>query len=147
KKGFKAVPLPVSLEAHIESKVRSFQSPNVVGIIPGANVAAGQPDQAVIYTAHHDHLGMLPGMEGDNIFNGAADNATGCGMLLEMARTWTQSGIKPPHSVIFAAVAAEEQGLLGSEYLGQHPPIPAAQIALGINYDMILPIGIPRQVT
>jgi Zn-dependent M28 family amino/carboxypeptidase len=85
-------------------------------------------------------------MAGDNIYNGAADNATGCGMLLEMARAWAASGIKPPHSAVFAAVAAEEQGLLGSEYLGQHPPIPSAQIALDINYDMILPIGVPQQV-
>ena len=146
KKGFKAVELSVRLQAHIESAVRSFQSPNVVGILPGANVAEHKPDQAVMYTAHHDHLGFVPGMAGDNIYNGAADNATGCGMLLEMARAWAASGIKPPHSAVFAAVAAEEQGLLGSEYLGQHPPIPSAQIALDINYDMILPIGVPRQV-
>jgi Zn-dependent M28 family amino/carboxypeptidase len=145
-KGFKAVPLPVSLEAHIESKVRSFQSPNVVAMIPGANVAAKKPDQAVMYTAHYDHLGMVPGKAGDNIYNGAADNATGCGMLLEMARAWSTMKTPPPHSVIFASVAAEEQGLLGSEYLGQHPPVPAGQIALDINYDMILPIGVPLEV-
>ncbi len=69
-------------------------------------------------------------------------------MLLEMARAWSQlaqSGTKLPHSVIFASVTAEEQGLLGSEYLGQHPPIPAGQIALDINYDMILPIGVPLE--
>jgi len=87
----------------------------------------------------------VPGMAGDNIYNGAADNGTGCGMILELARAWTQSGIKPPHSVIFASVTAEEQGLLGSEYLGQHPPIPVSQIALDINYDMILPIGVPLE--
>jgi len=104
------------------------------------------PDQAVMYTAHYDHLGFVPGMAGDNIYNGAADNATGCGMVLELARAWSSMGIRPPHSVIFASVTAEEQGLLGSEYLGQHPPIPAGQIALDINYDMILPIGIPMQV-
>lgn len=146
KRGFKAQELPVHLEAHIESKVRSFQSPNIVGILPGRNIAEHKPDQAVMYTAHYDHLGMVPGMAGDNIYNGAADNATGCGMLLEMARAWATSGIKPPHSVIFASVAAEEQGLLGSEYLGQHPPVPPGQIALDINYDMILPIGVPLEV-
>lgn len=146
KRGFKAQELPVHLEAHIESKVRSFQSPNIIGILPGRNIAEHKPDQAVLYTAHYDHLGMVPGMAGDNIYNGAADNATGCGMLLEMARAWATSGIKPPHSVIFASVAAEEQGLLGSEYLGQHPPVPPGQIALDINYDMILPIGVPLEV-
>ncbi len=143
KKGFKAVELPVKMQAHVESTVRSFQSPNVVGILPGAEKGS---NQAVMYTAHFDHLGFAEGMKGDNIYNGAADNATGCGMLLEMARAWAESGIKLPHSVIFAAVTAEEQGLLGSEYMGQHPPVPAGQIALDINYDMILPIGVPKQV-
>src|SRR3984885_4925842 len=143
KRGFKAVELPVRLKAHVESTVRPFQSANVIGILPGTN--AGGKDQAVMYTAHYDHLGFVPGMAGDNIRNGAADNATGCGMLLELARAWTQSGVKPPHSIIFASVTAEEQGLLGSEYLGQHPPIPAGQIALDINYDMILPIGVPLE--
>jgi Zn-dependent M28 family amino/carboxypeptidase len=143
KKGFKAVELPVRLQAHVESVVRPFQSANVVGILPGTEKGK---DQAVMYTAHYDHLGFVPGMAGDNIYNGAADNATGCGMLLEMARAWTASGLRPKHSVIFASVTAEEQGLLGSEYLGQHPPIPAGEIALDINYDMILPIGIPQQV-
>src|ERR1700679_700668 len=148
KRGFKAIELPVRLHAHVESVVRPFQSPNVVGILPGTNpplssvssllssrsAAEGSAspttttkDQAVLYTAHFDHLGFVPGKSGDNIYNGAADNATGCGMLLEMARAWSQlaqSGTKLPHSVIFSAVTAEEQGLLGSEYLGQHPPIP-----------------------
>jgi Zn-dependent M28 family amino/carboxypeptidase len=146
KRGFKAVELPVRLQAHIESAVRSFQSPNVIGILSGTNVTEHKPDQAVMYTAHYDHLGFVPGMAGDNIYNGAADNATGCGMILELARAWASSGVTPPHSVIFASVAAEEQGLLGSEYLGQHPPVPPAQIALDINYDMILPLGIPREV-
>jgi Zn-dependent M28 family amino/carboxypeptidase len=143
KPGFKAVPLPVRLKAHIQSTVRRFQSPNVVGILPGTRTGK---DQAVLYTAHYDHLGFVPGMKGDNIYNGAADNGTGCGILLEMARAWSSMAIHPPHSVIFAAVTAEEQGLLGSEYLGQHPPIPAGQIALDMNYDMILPVGVPQQI-
>jgi Zn-dependent M28 family amino/carboxypeptidase len=158
KKGFKAVELPVRLQAHVESVVRPFQSANVVGILerslPCDGVKSAVPckgpppgtDQAMLYTAHFDHLGFVPGMAGDNIYNGAADNASGCGMLLEMARAWSSMGTKPPHSVIFAAVTAEEQGLLGSEYLGQHPPVPASQIALDINYDMILPVGIQKQI-
>jgi len=164
KRGFKAVELPVRLKAHIESTVRPYQSPNVVGILPGANAGpavseadahiAGDKfkepeakDQAVLFTAHYDHLGFVPGMAGDNIYNGAADNATGCAILMELARVWSGLKTPPPHSVIFAAVTAEEQGLLGSEYLGQHPPIPAGQIALDLNYDDIQPFGDPLQVT
>ena len=140
KKGFKAVELPVRLRARIDSVVRPYESPNVVGILPGTSTGK---DQALMYSAHYDHFGFVPGMAGDNIFNGAADNATGCGILLELARVW--SGLKPPHSVIFAAVTAEEQGLLGSEYLGQHPPIPAGQIALDLNFDDVQPFGDPLE--
>ncbi len=143
-RGFHAIPLNVRLHAHVSSKVRNFESPNVVAMLPAATSVA--PDQAVLYTAHYDHLGFVPGMTGDNVFNGAADNATGVGMLLAMAHAWAASGIHPPHSILFAAVTAEEQGLLGSQYLGEHPPIPAGQIALDINYDMILPLGMPREV-
>jgi Zn-dependent M28 family amino/carboxypeptidase len=142
KRGFKAVELPAKLKAHIESDVRPYQSPNVIGTLPGAKAG---PDQAVLYSAHYDHLGFVPGMAGDNIYNGAADNATGCGMVLELARAWASMPTAPPHTVIFAAVTAEEQGLLGSDYLGQHPPIPAGQIALDLNYDDIQPFGEPLQ--
>ena len=143
KRGFKPVELPVKLQAHIESTVRPYKSPNVVGILPGADAAS--PHQAVLYSAHYDHLGIDPSLPGDKIYNGAADNATGCGILLELARAWASAGT-PPHSIIFASVTAEEQGLLGSEYLGQHPPIPAKDIALDLNYDMILPVGDPLQI-
>jgi Zn-dependent M28 family amino/carboxypeptidase len=152
KPGFKAVELPVHLKGHISSTVRPFQSPNVVGILPaGEKTAQGEKDQAVLYTAHYDHLGIVPGMAGDNIYNGAADNGTGVGMILELARAWSNlrselgaAGLT--HSVIFSAVTAEEQGLLGSQYLGQNPPIPVGQIALDINFDMILPIGVPLEI-
>jgi Zn-dependent M28 family amino/carboxypeptidase len=144
KRGFKAIELPVRLKAHIESTVRPYQSPNVIGILPGEKTS---PDQAVMYSAHYDHLGIVAGMPGDNVYNGAVDNATGCGILLELARAWSTIKTPLPHSVIFASVTAEEQGLLGSEYLGQHPPIPDAQIALDLNYDAILPVGEPLQVS
>jgi len=156
KPGFHAIELPVRLKATVTSTIRPFQSPNVVAILPGKSPSpthkspnaecCARVDQAVLYTAHYDHLGFVPNMPGDNIYNGAADNGTGVAMILEMARAWAQSGIKPPHSVIFAAVTAEEQGLLGSEYLGQHPPIPASQISLDINFDMLLPIGIQQEI-
>lgn len=144
-KGFKAVELPVKLKATVTSTVRPFQSPNVVAMLRGT----GKPDQAVLYTAHYDHLGLVPGKTGDNIYNGAADNGTGVAMLLGMARQWkaaVSGGLALPHSVLFSAVTAEEQGLLGSEYLGQHPPLPASQIALDINYDMVLPLGVQQEI-
>jgi Zn-dependent M28 family amino/carboxypeptidase len=159
KRGFKAIELPVHLKAHIESTVRPYKSPNVVGILPGSpnvaetdrhiagDVIPGEKDQAVLYTAHYDHLGIDPTLKGDQIYNGAVDNATGCGILLELAHAWSSMKTPPPHSIIFAAVTAEEQGLLGSEYLGQHPPIPAGQIALDLNYDAIQPFGDPLDVT
>ncbi len=139
---FHAVELPVHLRAHVESRVRRYVSANVVGRVRGASSSGN----AVLYTAHYDHLGIDPDAKGDNIYNGAADNGTGCGILIEMARAFAQSSTRPPHDMYFAAVTAEEQGLLGSQYLGMHPPVPAGQIALDLNYDMLLPIGIPRSV-
>jgi len=140
---FHAVELPVRLHGHIESRVRRYISSNVVGRVPGASAA----NQAVLYTAHYDHLGIDPDAKGDNIYNGAADNGTGCGILIEMARAFAQSQVRPPHSIYFSAVTAEEQGLLGSQYLGMHPPVPAGNITLDLNYDMLLPIGVNRSVS
>jgi Zn-dependent M28 family amino/carboxypeptidase len=143
KPGFRAVELPVRLKGHVESRVRRYDSTNVVGKVAGT--ASG--GNAVLYTAHYDHLGIDPDAKGDNIYNGAADNGTGCGILLEMARAFAQSTLRPPHDMYFASVTAEEQGLLGSQYLGMHPPVPAKDITLDLNYDRLLPIGVPRSVT
>jgi Zn-dependent M28 family amino/carboxypeptidase len=139
-RGFKAKELPVRFKAHIESKVRKFQSANVVAMLG----ASGK--QAVIYSAHYDHLGIDPTKTGDNIYNGAVDNGTGCGVLLELAHAFATSKARPPHPVLFAAVTAEEKGLLGSNYLGKHLPLPAGNIALGLNFDAIAPIGMPQSV-
>ena len=139
---FHAVELPVRLHGHVESRVRRYVSTNVTGRVAGDSSAG----QAVLYTAHYDHLGIDANAKGDNIYNGAADNGTGCGILLELARAYAQSSVRPPHDVYFSSVTGEEQGLLGSEYLGMHPPVPAGEITLDLNYDMLLPIGIPRSV-
>ena len=144
KPGFHPQELKIHLKAHIESRVRKYNSTNVVARVPGASAG---PENAVLYTAHYDHLGIDPDAKGDGIYNGAADNGTGCGILLELARAYAQSTQRPPHSVYFASVTAEEQGLLGSQYLGEHPPVPARDITLDLNYDMLLPIGIPQSVT
>jgi Zn-dependent M28 family amino/carboxypeptidase len=141
---FHPVNLGAKLQAHMVSKIRSFESQNVVAMLPGSDHKAA--DEAVIYTAHYDHFGVRPDMPGDNIFNGADDNATGCGILLELARAFGTAALKPHRSILFAAVTAEEQGLLGSEYLGKHPPIPAGKITLDLNYDDVKPLGAPEEV-
>jgi Zn-dependent M28 family amino/carboxypeptidase len=143
-RSFKPVELPVRVKETLVSKVRSFSSRNVVGSVKGSDSSLAQ--QAIVYSAHYDHLGIHPDEKGDNIYNGAADNATGCGILLELARTIAAAGQKPKRTVLFAAVTAEEQGLLGSKYLGQHPPIPARDISLDLNYDDIDPLGEPQQL-
>jgi Zn-dependent M28 family amino/carboxypeptidase len=141
---FHPVALSVKLQAHMVSKVRPFASNNVVAILPGADAAL--KGEAVLFTAHYDHLGIRPDEQGDNIYNGADDNATGCGIILELANVYTQSAQRPRRSILFAAVTAEEQGLLGSEYLGKHPPIPAGKISLDLNFDDIPPLGSPQEV-
>jgi Zn-dependent M28 family amino/carboxypeptidase len=141
---FRPVPLPVRLQAHMVSKVRPFESNNVIAMLPGSD--AKLKTEAVLYTAHYDHLGIRPEMPGDNIYNGADDNASGCGILLEMAHAYGTAAQKPRRSMLFASVTAEEQGLLGSEYLGKHPPVPAGKIALDLNYDDIPPLGSPEEV-
>lgn len=141
---FKPVSLGVHLRAHMASKVRPFESNNVIAVLPGAD--AKLKDEAIMYSAHYDHLGVRPDMPGDNIYNGAMDNATGCGVLLELARAYSLSQQKSRRSILFASVTAEEQGLLGSEYLGKHPPMPAGKIQLGLNFDDVKPLGAPEEV-
>jgi Zn-dependent M28 family amino/carboxypeptidase len=143
-KDFKPVSLQTKLVAHIVSKVRPFASQNVIAQLPGSD--AKRRDEAVLFSAHYDHLGIRPEMPGDNIYNGADDNATGCAILLELAHAYSQAAQKPARSLLFASVTAEEQGLLGSEYLGKHLPIPAGKITLGLNYDDVPPLGAPEEV-
>jgi len=141
---FHPVTLPVRLKAHMVSKVRHFESNNVLAILPGSD--PGLKSEAIMYTAHYDHLGIRPDMPGDNIYNGANDNATGCGILLEIARAFAEGPQRPRRSVLFASVTAEEQGLLGSEYLGRHLPLAADKISLDLNYDDLPPLGSPEEV-
>jgi Zn-dependent M28 family amino/carboxypeptidase len=143
-RSFKPVPLNVRLSAHMTSKIRPFSSNNVIAVLPGSD--KNLKDEGVLYTAHYDHFGIRPDMKGDNIFNGAMDNATGCGILLEIARVYGEAAQRPRRSIYFSSVTAEEQGLLGSEYLGKHPPIPAGKISLDLNYDDVMPLGAPEQV-
>ncbi|MCI0571840.1 MAG: M20/M25/M40 family metallo-hydrolase [Myxococcaceae bacterium] len=132
---FKPVPLGVAASTRITSKVTRKRTANVVARLPGSDPKLAQ--QAVLYTAHHDHLGMKPGATAgqDPIYNGAVDNALGTAMMLDVARAFTALPERPRRSILFAAVAAEEAGLLGSEYLAKHLPVPSYRVAADINLD------------
>jgi Zn-dependent M28 family amino/carboxypeptidase len=142
---FRPIELPVKLKAHVVSSVRPFNSRNVIAVAEAAAGAGGS--EAVLYTAHYDHFGIDESKPaGANIYHGAADNATGCGILLELARVWAATKPAPNRSILFAAVTAEEQGLLGSQYLGKHAAMLGAKVILDLNYDDLPPIGIPEEV-
>jgi len=145
KPGFKPQPLDAKFKAQIVSKVRPFDSNNVAAMLPGSDPKL--KDQGIMYSAHYDHLGIVPGMPGDNIYNGANDNATGVGILLEIARVFGESKTLPKRTTYFVSVTAEEQGLRGSEYYGKHPPIPAKLLSLDLNFDDVPPLGVPQEVT
>ena len=138
-RGFRAIPLPLRFRGSVPAKVREIHTRNVVARIDGSDPLL--KNEAVIFSAHWDHLGIGEAVNGDKIYNGAADNATGCAMILEMARAWTMLPEKPRRSALFLAVAAEEAGLRGSEYYGQHPVIPAGKTAAALNFDMFMPFG------
>jgi len=131
---FKPVPLGIRTSIQLENKVSSKQTANVAGLLRGSDPALN--DQVVVYTAHHDHLGIGKANEhGDMIYNGARDNASGCAQVLAIARAFTAMPTPPKRSVLFLFVAAEEQGLLGSKYYAQNPTFPPGKIAANINFD------------
>jgi len=142
---FQPMPLPVKLQAHVVSSINPYTSRNVLGMVWGSDPS--KKGQAILYTAHYDHFGIDKSKPaGMNIYHGAADNATGCGILLELGRVWGATKPAPPRSILFAAVTAEEQGLLGSEYLGKHTAKLPVRPILDLNYDDLPPIGLPEEV-
>jgi Zn-dependent M28 family amino/carboxypeptidase len=141
---FRPVPLGWRLHGRILSKVEPLETRNVVGILEGGDPA--RRDEAILYTAHWDHLGLGVAADGDNIYNGAVDNATGCGILLELARAWAAWPGKLPRSIVFAAVGAEEGGLRGSEFYGQNPAIAPGRTAVNLNFDGLQPLGKTRDI-
>ncbi|MEO8595834.1 MAG: M28 family peptidase [Candidatus Solibacter sp.] len=136
---FQPVALGIQVRGHMPSKVRTLETRNVAAVIPGSDPKL--KDEYIIYSAHWDHLGIGPPVNGDGIYNGAIDNATGCAILLELARVWGSLAQKPKRSVMFLSVTAEEGGLRGSEYYATHPLVPAAKTAVNLNYDAIAPWG------
>jgi len=139
--GFRPELLGLTTSFGVGNEVSKRSSYNVVGLLRGR----ASPDEAFVYTAHWDHLGVGSG-EGDTIYNGAADNASGVAAAIELGRAFAATKPRPRRSVLFVAVTLEESGLLGSKYFAEHLPIPAASIAGGLNMDNLAPIGPARDV-
>jgi hypothetical protein len=146
KKDFRPVPLGVQVSLTLANEVQRKSTANVIGRLAGSDSALAA--EAVLYTAHHDHLGVKAGARPgqDTIYNGALDNASGVATLLAIAEAMKALPQPPRRTILFAAVAAEEQGLLGSEYLARNPPIPPGKIAANINMDGMSIWGRTRDV-
>ncbi|HEY4492092.1 MAG TPA: M28 family peptidase, partial [Acidobacteriota bacterium] len=132
-RGFAPIELPMRAEAHLRAKVRQFESSNVVGLLEGRDPK--KRDEIILYTAHYDHLGVGVPVNGDNIYNGAQDNASGTALVMELARAFAAAKTKPARSIVFLSVTAEERGLRGSEYYGKNPIVPADKTMIDLNYD------------
>ena len=142
-KGFKPVALGLTASTSFANDIRTYESQNVIGILPGSERA----DEYVMHTAHWDHLGRCtPAPDGDDICNGAVDNATGTAALVALAEAHAKAGA-PARSLVFLAVTAEEQGLLGADYYAANPIFPLAQTVGGINMDAFLVAGPSKDVT
>ncbi len=131
---FQPVPLGIRTSIAFDVSINRVSTANVLGLMPGSDPELS--DEVVIYTAHHDHLGIgTPNDEGDTIYNGAMDNASGVSQLMAIAKALLSMNAAPRRSILFALVGAEEQGLLGSEYYATYPTFEAGKIAANINYD------------
>ncbi len=141
-RGFRARPLEKPVRVSAQATLRDVRSENVAAMVEGTDLK----QEAVVFSAHWDHLGMNSNATGDGIYNGAVDNATGLGVLLELARAWAALPQKPRRTALFLAVTAEEGGLRGSEYYGRHPLFPLGKTQLDLNFDAIPPYGRPRDL-
>ncbi|MCF6215617.1 MAG: M28 family metallopeptidase [Emcibacter sp.] len=142
-KDFKAVSLKANMSVDITNKIRRVVSNNVVAILPGTDRA----DEFIIHMSHWDHMGKDSSLEGDQIYNGAADNASGTAGLIELANAYMSGAQKPRRSIMFMAVTAEEQGLLGSAYYGANPIVPLNKTVAALNMDVLAYHGPTHDVT
>ncbi len=142
-RSFQPVPLGVTGRTRIRPSRRTIDSQNFVAKLEGSDRA----DEIVMYVAHWDHLGRDETLDGDQIFNGAADNATGTAGLIELARAFVRADEPPRRTILFLAVTAEEQGLLGSKHYGTNPLYPAAQTVAALNMDVLNQWGRTRDIT
>ncbi len=142
-KGFRAVPMGLTASAELANDTATLNSRNVAAIVRGSEA----PDEVFIYMAHWDHLGTDPKLEGDQIYNGALDNASGTAALLELAKAFASLPQAPRRSILFLSLTAEEQGLLGSMYYAAHPLYPLAETVGGLNMDGMNNAGPTRDIT
>jgi len=142
---FRPLPLGVKVSTEFKQRLRQIQTANVIGWLPGSDPQLRE--QYVVYTAHYDHLGVGKEVEGDAIYNGAADNAVGVAALLGLAEAFARQPEPPARSVVFIGIAAEEYGLLGSEYYAKNPVFPPARTAANVNIDGVNTIGPTRDIT
>ena len=136
---FHPMPLGIHVHGSFTTKLRAIESSNIVALVEGSDPVL--KNQAVVFTAHWDHLGIGTPVNGDAIYNGAVDNGTGSGIILELARAWAALPQKPKRSAIFLSVTGEEEGLRGSAYFAAHPFFPPGHIALDVNFDALFPAG------
>ncbi|HUX32550.1 MAG TPA: M28 family metallopeptidase [Gemmatimonadaceae bacterium] len=142
-KDFKPVALNATASWDVKVKTRTIESRNVVAKLEGTS----KKDEYVVYTAHWDHLGRDTTLKGDQIFNGALDNASGSSGLIEIAKAYTRLAAPPERSILFLSVTGEEKGLIGSEYYATHPLYPLANTVADINMDGVNQWGRTRDVT
>jgi len=136
RRDFRPVPLGVTTSLSLANQLHRVETANVAGLLPGSDPELA--GQVVVYTAHHDHLGMAPaedGSDADRIYNGALDNASGVAQVLAIARAATLLPEPPRRSLLFLFVGGEEQGLLGSKYFAAHPTVEPGRIAANLNFD------------
>lgn len=140
--GFKAVDLGLKVSTTVNNTIKSSVSHNVAAILPGTTRA----DEFIIYSAHWDHLGIGEAINGDSVYNGAVDNATGTAALLQLAEAFKKAKQQPERSILFLAVTAEEQGLLGSEYYATNPLVPVNKTVANINIDAMQAFGKTKDI-
>lgn len=140
---FKSFTLNLNLTISFDNLSKFSKSNNVAGLLPGSDHA----DEIIIYSGHWDHFGIGEAIDGDSIFNGAVDNATGVAAILEIAHAFTHQEVKPKRSILFLMVTAEEQGLLGSEYYAANPIYEPLKTVANINIDALLAIGPMKDLT
>ncbi len=143
KPGFKAVDLGLQTNVSIKNEIKKATSNNVIGKLEGTK----RPDEVIIYAGHWDHLGVGESLDGDSIYNGANDNATGIAAIIEIAKAFKHAAIPPERTILFVGLTAEEQGLLGSEYYAKNPIYPLSKTVANINIDAMSAFGATKDIT